>query len=186
MHQAPQFKILSFRGPPALCTHFSKKSHCTLLVEADNCEGGFLKNVIYYCSDHCEKVLDEADRMLDMGFEPQIMKILLDIRPDRQTVMTRYESRRMTHFKQMFFTWLKSRTQHRCSLRKAFALQALSMKTIFVSQLSMIEMFTHFHKGRKEGKDHNKCEIFSFLQQIHCYSNLLCHIVPCRFCFEVL
>ena len=26
--------------------------------------------------------------MLDLGFEPQIMKILLDIRPDRQTVMT--------------------------------------------------------------------------------------------------
>ncbi|XP_054962781.1 DEAD box protein 53 [Pan paniscus] len=33
-------------------------------------------------------VIDEADKMLDMEFEPQIMKILLDVRPDRQTVMT--------------------------------------------------------------------------------------------------
>nr|XP_020730286.1 probable ATP-dependent RNA helicase DDX53 [Odocoileus virginianus texanus] len=33
-------------------------------------------------------VLDEADKMLDLGFEHQIMKILSDVRPDRQTVMT--------------------------------------------------------------------------------------------------
>jgi ATP-dependent RNA helicase DDX46/PRP5 len=32
-------------------------------------------------------VLDEADRMFDMGFEPQVTKILDNIRPDRQTVM---------------------------------------------------------------------------------------------------
>uniref|UniRef100_A0A8C6E4S9 RNA helicase n=1 Tax=Moschus moschiferus TaxID=68415 RepID=A0A8C6E4S9_MOSMO len=42
----------------------------------------YLKSITYL-------VLDEADKMLDMGFEPQIMKILLDVRPDRQTVMTR-------------------------------------------------------------------------------------------------
>ena len=32
-------------------------------------------------------VLDEADRMFDMGFEPQVMRILSNVRPDRQTVM---------------------------------------------------------------------------------------------------
>ncbi|KAI8815161.1 P-loop containing nucleoside triphosphate hydrolase protein [Cladochytrium replicatum] len=32
-------------------------------------------------------VLDEADRMFDMGFEPQVMKIVNNVRPGRQTVL---------------------------------------------------------------------------------------------------
>ncbi|KFK30099.1 hypothetical protein AALP_AA7G216800 [Arabis alpina] len=32
-------------------------------------------------------VMDEADRMFDMGFEPQINRIVQNIRPDRQTVL---------------------------------------------------------------------------------------------------
>ena len=35
-----------------------------------------LQRVTYVC-------LDEADRMFDMGFEPQISRILGNIRPDR-------------------------------------------------------------------------------------------------------
>ena len=38
------------------------------------------------------QVMDEADRMLDLGFELEIKKVMLDIRPDRQTVMTRYSN----------------------------------------------------------------------------------------------
>eukprot|EP00468_Gymnochlora_sp_CCMP2014_P005705 CAMPEP_0167750518 /NCGR_PEP_ID=MMETSP0110_2-20121227/6042_1 /TAXON_ID=629695 /ORGANISM="Gymnochlora sp., Strain CCMP2014" /LENGTH=1365 /DNA_ID=CAMNT_0007635861 /DNA_START=143 /DNA_END=4240 /DNA_ORIENTATION=- len=32
-------------------------------------------------------VLDEADRMFDLGFEPQIMRVVQNVRPGRQTVM---------------------------------------------------------------------------------------------------
>ena len=32
-------------------------------------------------------VLDEADRMFDLGFEPQVRSILNAIRPDRQTLL---------------------------------------------------------------------------------------------------
>jgi ATP-dependent RNA helicase DDX46/PRP5 len=50
------------------------------LLAANNGRVTNLRRVTYV-------VLDEADRMFDMGFEPQIMKILNNIRPQRQTVL---------------------------------------------------------------------------------------------------
>ena len=33
------------------------------------------------------QVLDEADRMFEMGFEPQVRSIVKNVRPDRQTLL---------------------------------------------------------------------------------------------------
>lgn len=48
----------------------------------------FMMNGIIDVRNVTYLVMDEADRMLDMGFEVEIKKVMIDIRPDRQTVMT--------------------------------------------------------------------------------------------------
>merc|ERR1719199_761648 len=50
------------------------------LIDFLDCGDTNLKRLTYL-------VLDEADRMLDMGFEPQVRKVISQSRPDRQTLM---------------------------------------------------------------------------------------------------
>ncbi|XP_054747630.1 probable ATP-dependent RNA helicase DDX43 [Anastrepha obliqua] len=87
----------SFRGMKAVCVYGGGNrreqiSNVQDGVEIIICTPGRLNDLIeanvINVSSVTYLVLDEADRMLDMGFEPQIRKVLLDIRPDRQTVMT--------------------------------------------------------------------------------------------------
>ncbi|XP_075161883.1 uncharacterized protein LOC142234609 isoform X2 [Haematobia irritans] len=61
------------------------------------------RNMIYGEGNRREQigcVGDEAHRILDMGFEPQIRKISLDIRPDKQPVMT--SARSPTFYRRLF------------------------------------------------------------------------------------
>lgn len=87
----------SFRGMKAVCVYGGGNRRDQINnvqsgVEIIICTPGRLNDLIEAnvidVSSVTYLVLDEADRMLDMGFEPQIRKVLLDIRPDRQTVMT--------------------------------------------------------------------------------------------------
>ena len=94
---AQEVKKYEYHGIKSVCVYGggSRKDQCKVITDGveiiiatpgrlnDLVESGFIavESITYL-------VLDEADRMLDMGFEPQIRKILLDIRPDRQTVMT--------------------------------------------------------------------------------------------------
>ncbi|XP_037928689.1 probable ATP-dependent RNA helicase DDX43 [Teleopsis dalmanni] len=94
---AKEVNKYSFRGIKAVCIYGggNRRDQISVFKEGAECvicTPGRLNDLVQAkvidITSVTYLILDEADRMLDMGFEPQIRKILLDIRPDRQTVMT--------------------------------------------------------------------------------------------------
>ncbi|KXJ28996.1 probable ATP-dependent RNA helicase DDX43 [Exaiptasia diaphana] len=92
-----EVKKYHYKGIRSVCVYGGGNRRNQIQVVTDGVEiviatpgrlNDLLMNEILSVRSVTYLVLDEADRMLDMGFEPEIKKILLDIRPDRQTVMT--------------------------------------------------------------------------------------------------
>mmetsp|Transcript_11890 Transcript_11890/g.22262 ORF Transcript_11890/g.22262 Transcript_11890/m.22262 type:complete len:690 (-) Transcript_11890:8114-10183(-) len=63
------------------------KRGCELIVSTPGRFIDMVKRKATNCKRVTFVVLDEADKMLDMGFETQCASILTNVRPDRQTVM---------------------------------------------------------------------------------------------------
>ncbi|KAL8597742.1 hypothetical protein ACOMHN_001701 [Nucella lapillus] len=87
----------SYKGIKSVCVYGggsrrdqirAVKSGVEIIVATPGRLNDLVREEIISLDDITYLVLDEADRMLDMGFEPDIRKNLMDIRPDRQTAMT--------------------------------------------------------------------------------------------------
>lgn len=57
----------------------------------------------------CGQILDEADRMFDMGFEYQMRSIVQQTRPDRQTLMFSATFKRRVQVRSVQCVWLLGR-----------------------------------------------------------------------------
>ncbi|XP_043506227.1 probable ATP-dependent RNA helicase DDX43 [Polistes fuscatus] len=88
----------SYRGIKAICIYggvkrpeqikLIKKENAQIIIATPGRLIDFVRINVIDLRSVSYVVLDEADRMLDMGFEPQIRYCISDIRSDRQTVMT--------------------------------------------------------------------------------------------------
>ena len=63
------------------------KNGCEIVVSTPGRLVHFMRKKYFKSKRITYLVLDEADRMFDMGFEPQLRSIVGQIRPDRQTML---------------------------------------------------------------------------------------------------
>ena len=76
-----------YGGVPKYDQKRALRSSCEIVIAPTGRLLDFLSTNVTNLKRVTYLVLDEADRMLDMGFEPQIRQIIDQIRPDRQTLM---------------------------------------------------------------------------------------------------
>eukprot|EP01083_Nonionella_stella_P292776 995842_1 len=76
--------VCVFGGSPRGGQAMQLRNGCEMVVGTPGRMIDFLESGTLRCRTVTYCVLDEADRLLDMGFEPQIRKILSQVRRDRQ------------------------------------------------------------------------------------------------------
>lgn len=88
---------INYKGLKAVCVYGGKdigqqldkiNEGCQILIATPGRLNDFVQRASIDLKSVSFVVLDEADRMLDLGFEPQINKTSIFINPSRQTVMT--------------------------------------------------------------------------------------------------